>query len=508
MPGFFFSINMPKPFWIGIGGQDKDYTPTLDERRKNTYRLSNENRSFHPKEASMKTMVCFALLVAALAGCGVTDPGTEETPTAWIAVTSSPDGAPIWLDGKSSGKITPDTLRAVPVGQHTIRVLLRGYEAFEKIVDVKEWQDSYHVSASLHGAQGSIVVTSQPSSAIILIDHEATGRVTPATFERTHRKAIAIRLLHKGYFPFEAADTLIGGEEQRIDAVLTPIPAGYTIAYRDESAIMTVSLDCIDPKQIASDAYPRGLQWSPTGELLTYHTNDAITILTKDGTRLQSQAYSAGARFTDYRWSHAGDKLVHGAYTDGIYLYDRTRNAFQKIIQTNGYRYDHNPVFSPDDRRIAFVHHQFESHAWIMLANSDGSNVESVSDEFRTSYDETLNLHWLSDHELVFKISSVGIHILDLNTRQMTLVLPFENEVIPVSRISISPDGNRFAYTYDGVQLGTVGQWASLTKISNGWDFTWVPGSDAVILGDWWREPDGTQFHLVGGPSLAVAHTQ
>ena len=47
--------------------------------------------------------------------------------TGSIKVTSAPAGATIFLDGKNTGKITPDTLTNVPVGNHEVYVTRSGY---------------------------------------------------------------------------------------------------------------------------------------------------------------------------------------------------------------------------------------------------------------------------------------------------------------------------------------------------------------------------------------------
>ena len=52
-----------------------------------------------------------------------------------IMVTSRPEGATIFVDGKDTGKKTPEAIRA-EAGQHTVRIELDGYTPFEKVVTV------------------------------------------------------------------------------------------------------------------------------------------------------------------------------------------------------------------------------------------------------------------------------------------------------------------------------------------------------------------------------------
>src|ERR1035437_6075367 len=55
-----------------------------------------------------------------------------------IFVSSIPDSAQIWLDSTNTGKITPDTLTNLNVGNHTIVLKLIGYFNDSDAVDVKE----------------------------------------------------------------------------------------------------------------------------------------------------------------------------------------------------------------------------------------------------------------------------------------------------------------------------------------------------------------------------------
>src|SRR5690606_7023683 len=68
-------------------------------------------------------VLLLVVLAFLLAGCFGVSPGVGR-----IAVTSEPDGAKIFLDGKDTGQVTPATLSNVPVGTHQIQLELAGYE--------------------------------------------------------------------------------------------------------------------------------------------------------------------------------------------------------------------------------------------------------------------------------------------------------------------------------------------------------------------------------------------
>jgi len=71
-------------------------------------------------KAKILTATCAAALII-MTGCGQKDP-TGFLPTGSIFVTSNVDGAPILLDGEETGKVTPDTLTQVDIGNHTVTV--------------------------------------------------------------------------------------------------------------------------------------------------------------------------------------------------------------------------------------------------------------------------------------------------------------------------------------------------------------------------------------------------
>jgi len=79
-------------------------------------------------KANVLTFIQF-LVVLLLVGCGQKDPIVAGGETGSIFVTSSVDGATISLDGLPTEKVTPDTLKDIPVGDHEVSVEKTGYES-------------------------------------------------------------------------------------------------------------------------------------------------------------------------------------------------------------------------------------------------------------------------------------------------------------------------------------------------------------------------------------------
>ena len=56
-----------------------------------------------------------------------TDPGSEVT-TGTLFVQSTPAGAQIWVDGTNTGKVTPDSVKTLSAGTHSLTLKLDGYK--------------------------------------------------------------------------------------------------------------------------------------------------------------------------------------------------------------------------------------------------------------------------------------------------------------------------------------------------------------------------------------------
>lgn len=66
-----------------------------------------------------------------------------------IVVTSSPGGAEIWLDGENTNQVTPDTLENVPLGSHTVKLVLESYEEYTRTVYLSRQGEIESVHAML-----------------------------------------------------------------------------------------------------------------------------------------------------------------------------------------------------------------------------------------------------------------------------------------------------------------------------------------------------------------------
>lgn len=113
------------------------------------------------------------------------------------AITSTPLGCEIFVDGKNYGQ-TPKNLDLL-IGNHTIEFSKTGYQSETKSFEVTE-NKTVDINISL-GQMTSATIKSIPSNSILYIDGEIKGN-TPYIYEGevgNHK----IKLIHTGYKPIE-----------------------------------------------------------------------------------------------------------------------------------------------------------------------------------------------------------------------------------------------------------------------------------------------------------------
>jgi hypothetical protein len=131
-------------------------------------------------------MKCFAVIVSIFLfffnfGC------TEESPTGTnldtekgsIYVNSNPTGAEIFLQGSTTGKITPDSITNLAPNSYDLRIRLNDYADSSLVVNVKAGLKTT-IDIDL---TGTLSVESNPSGAEIFLNSISTGRTTPATID-------------------------------------------------------------------------------------------------------------------------------------------------------------------------------------------------------------------------------------------------------------------------------------------------------------------------------------
>ena len=134
-----------------------------------------------------KIAICILVLFVFLCGC--TTPLPEKTGS--VTITSSPSGAEVYLDNEYHGT-TPNTINAVPAGNHTVEIRERGY---------KNWSQNITVTS---GRTASV----SPS----LVPVAATDPITIPTISPAKTKKDVPQIHIDGYWTYPAIRSITNPE--------------------------------------------------------------------------------------------------------------------------------------------------------------------------------------------------------------------------------------------------------------------------------------------------------
>lgn len=140
-------------------------------------------------------------------------------------VDSSPQGAQIVIDGTDTGKVTPARLTDLQIGKtYTLKLSKPGYSDAEQPLVATSAQTPAAVTVTLSEARGTLLLTTTPPGAEILIDGGPTGKLTPdsitnITLATNHR----LVLRKDGYSDHEQVFNLSSDKPQAIDILLQPV---------------------------------------------------------------------------------------------------------------------------------------------------------------------------------------------------------------------------------------------------------------------------------------------
>ncbi|MFD3006128.1 PEGA domain-containing protein [Thermus tengchongensis] len=140
-----------------------------------------------------------------------------------LAVTSSPSGAEVYVEGALRGR-TPLSL-SLPEGRYAVELRLSGYETYRATVQVRRGETTrLDVRLNPIPRTGTLLLESSPTGAEAYVNGAFRGR-TPLRLvldEGTYR----VELRAPGYEPYQATVRVERGRETRLSASLRPIRTG------------------------------------------------------------------------------------------------------------------------------------------------------------------------------------------------------------------------------------------------------------------------------------------
>lgn len=159
-----------------------------------------------------------------ISGGGTSSPVASPVQLGSLKVSSMPSGALIWVDGKNTGKTTPEVLEDLSVGKHTVLLKLTGYQEAGKFVAVASSQrGDCHVDLVKEPEvvrTGTLKVSSTPSGASIWLDGKDTGKTTPEILENIAVGSHKIVLKQSGYKNFIKEINVLPDNREELVATL------------------------------------------------------------------------------------------------------------------------------------------------------------------------------------------------------------------------------------------------------------------------------------------------
>lgn len=210
-------------------------TVTLDERtvslpsgESQTFELPIDVRTLRPGFYSVCTDATCKSFYAA------TPPPTVGD----LGISSIPEGAEIFIDGKDQETVTPAVIRDIPIGEHTFALKLAGYNDTVGAFKITSGAMTYVYSMliPLSPTAGALDISSIPESADIFVDGADQHLKTPAVITTMPEGGRTIKLALKGYKDWSDIIVIKAGVTTYLRVSMVPIappapsPAGKYLA--------------------------------------------------------------------------------------------------------------------------------------------------------------------------------------------------------------------------------------------------------------------------------------
>jgi serine/threonine-protein kinase len=140
---------------------------------------------------------------------------------AQLTVSSNPTGAQIVFDG-SPLCVTPCTLTGIAAGQHVVSASKSGFGGANQNIVLTSGANST-ISLDLSPLSAKVAVASTPAGAVIVIDGQDSGKLSPAQFLLNKAGAHTVTLRRSGYLEETSTVNAEAGQTTNVNIVLKPL---------------------------------------------------------------------------------------------------------------------------------------------------------------------------------------------------------------------------------------------------------------------------------------------
>ena len=136
-------------------------------------------------------------------------------------MSSNPAGAQITFDG-SALCVTPCTLTGIAAGQHVVSASKSGYGSASQNIVLASGANS-SISLDLNPVSAKLAVSSSPAGAVIVIDGQDTGKLSPSQFILNKPGTHTVVLRRSGYLDETSTVNTEPGQIANVNLVLKPL---------------------------------------------------------------------------------------------------------------------------------------------------------------------------------------------------------------------------------------------------------------------------------------------
>jgi hypothetical protein len=172
-------------------------------------------------------LIIVALLIGiTFVACDEATNPIEEKGT--INISSTPAGAQIWVDGDSTGVVTPGVVEA-SAGFHDVTLKLAGYADLTiSHISVEGGVETLISENTTLSQYGSLNVISDPAGAEIWLDGVNSGKVTPYVFGNLDSSSVKVELKLANYINTSQTVDITMGNETVVNIALVAFYSNYT----------------------------------------------------------------------------------------------------------------------------------------------------------------------------------------------------------------------------------------------------------------------------------------
>lgn len=243
----------------------------------------------------MKRLLFISLLLIFIVGCEkdvYVTPPLNPPENGYAFITSIPQGATIFLNGKNTGKVTPDSLVFIEYGSSVIKLRKEGfYDSSFTVEFAKDVKNYINIDFTKNPRmKGSISFTSNPSGAAIFLNDSSISKVTPYTLTGIIPGEYNVKYKKLGYRDGTAKVKVSSGTNVSTYIMLqdTTKWVDFKVINSGITSDFVTALEIDDNNKIwiGTDGNGlsvfNGINWINYNKTNTILTSDKITVIKKD----------------------------------------------------------------------------------------------------------------------------------------------------------------------------------------------------------------------------------